>query len=99
VLVASVAFALLGRSLRYPFGIPGARPKSKGQTSSVRTSHLEMILDHDSGRMAGRVVGGRFAGKLLSELGADELDALMQELRVSDPQGAQLLQAYLERMA
>lgn len=97
IFFATLALALFGRGLPYPLGRPGKTRKSSGQTSSVRTSYLEMILDHDSGSMAGRLLRGRFAGRFLSELSLDQLREVFDELQNADTQGAQLLEAYLDR--
>jgi hypothetical protein len=78
-----------------PFG--GTSRKSPGQKSEVRTEALDMELDHDSGRMEGRCLKGKFAGRTLSSLSDDELTLLLEELRVSDAQGALLIEAYLDR--
>ncbi len=49
-----------------PFGIPGfsqRTQKTAGQISRVRSSYLEMELDHDSGTMRGRIIAGSHQGK------------------------------------
>jgi DnaJ-domain-containing protein 1 len=56
-----------------------------------------MVLDHDSGRMEGQCLKGRFAGKALSSLSDHELLHLLDELRATDSQGALLMEAYLDR--
>jgi DnaJ-domain-containing protein 1 len=56
-----------------------------------------MELDHDSGRMEGQCLKGPFAGRALSSLHHDELLQLLKELRVTDHQGALLIEAYLDR--
>ena len=95
--LAILAFTLLG--FAFPWGAPpGNSRKSGGQQSTVRTGLLDMALDHDTGAMEGRVKRGRFEGRLLSSLMPDELEALLEEARLSDPQAAQLLEAFMERM-
>src|SRR5690349_11293393 len=74
------------------------RPPTGGQTSTVATAFLRMTLDHDSGRMEGTVLHGRFAGMRLDELGPAELLALLRECRAEDEEGARLLEAYLDRV-
>jgi hypothetical protein len=78
-----------------PFG--GSTRKSPGQTSHIRTESLEMELDHDSGRMEGRCLNGKFAGRALSDLSDAELLELLGALRAHDGQEAALLEAYLDR--
>jgi hypothetical protein len=106
VFVAFAAFMLMiyGHRLGLPVppwpGFEGLfRPprKSAGQKSGVRTDMLEMVLDHDSGQMDGRCLKGRFAGRALSSLRDDEVLKLLDEIGVTDPQGAALLEAYLDR--
>ncbi len=69
---------------------------SPGQTSSVRTEHLEMTLDHDTGAMSGTVLSGSHAGRELSELALDDLLDLLAECR-EDPQSVQLLESFIDR--
>jgi hypothetical protein len=81
--------------LRFPWAQPGA--ETPGQRSQVRSAWLEM--DHDSGGMTGTVRAGPFAGRDLDDLGAAELSALMRDCLAQDPDGARLLEAYLDRRA
>ena len=71
-------------------------PRS-GQTSAVRTRFLEMSLDHDSGQLDGRVLDGRHAGALLSQLDLAALKELLADYRIGDAQSASVLEAYLDR--
>jgi hypothetical protein len=73
------------------------RPPSAGQTSTVATAFLRMTLDHDTGRMEGTILRGRFAGMRLEELGPADLLVLLRECRAEDEEGARLLEAYLDR--
>jgi hypothetical protein len=106
VFIAFAAFLLLAFGHR--FGLPirswvvtgapfGGKRKSPGQKSGVRTATLEMVLDHDSGRMDGRCLEGRFAGRKLSSLFESDLLQLLDELRSTDAQGAVLTEAYLDQ--
>lgn len=70
---------------------------SPGQASDVETSHLAMGLDHDSGRMFGRVKAGRFAGRELADLDLPLLLDLLADLAAADPEGMPLLEAWLDR--
>jgi len=92
--LAFLGFAVLGKSS--PFGWPGSR-KSAQQNSRVRTSLIEMMLDHDSGQMQGRVLAGTFEGRDLQELSLDELAALYETARTTQDQSVDLLESYLDR--
>jgi hypothetical protein len=73
------------------------RPPDAGQSSTVATAFLRMTLDHDTGRMEGTILRGRFAGMRLEELGPADLLSLLRECRAEDEEGARLLEAYLDR--
>ncbi|MBX9591052.1 MAG: DnaJ domain-containing protein [Hyphomonadaceae bacterium] len=79
-----------------PWGA-GSAQKASGQTSRVETEHLEVELDHDTGQIRGRVLKGFFAGRDLETLAPVEMAHLWQDCRFSDPQSAQILEAYLDR--
>ena len=81
---------------RRPAGV--AAPASSGQTSQIRTAHLEMELDIDSGAMRGTVLKGVFEGRDIESMAPAELALLWQDCRFEDPQSAQLLEAYLDRI-
>ena len=74
-----------------------ARGPSAGQSSEVRTRFLQMSLDHDSGALDGRVLDGRHAGELLSQLDLAALEELLHDYSIADPQSASVLEAYLDR--
>jgi hypothetical protein len=74
------------------------RQPAGGQASTVATAFLRMTLDHDTGRMEGTILRGRFAGMRLDELGPADLLALLRECRAEDEEGARLLEAYLDRV-
>jgi hypothetical protein len=71
-----------------------ARP---GSVSRVRSAMVEMELDHDTGRMRGTVLAGGFTGRVLDDLGPEDLQHLGEECRAADPDGYRLLEAYLDR--
>lgn len=71
--------------------------ESSGQRSEVRTASLVMELEHDSGRMTGRVTRGRFAGQELADLDLPALLSLLAELARDDPESVPLLEAWLDR--
>jgi len=69
---------------------------SPGQSSSVRTSFLEMNLDHDTGAMSGTVRDGRYTGRELADMSLEDLLDLLGECQ-SDPQSVQLLESFIDR--
>lgn len=68
--------------------------KTPGQVSRVRSTFLEMELEHDTGTMRGRVVAGRFAGAPLDGLDTATLTGLLVDM---DEESRTLLAAYLDR--
>jgi hypothetical protein len=78
------------------FGNVGAGPRA-GRGSTARSALVEMRLDHDSGVMTGKVLGGAYAGRAVESLSRPELVSLRRELVLDDPDGARLLEAYLDR--
>ena len=104
VFIAFAAFLLLvfGQRLGLPIATWVSAPfgntrKTPGQKSGVRTASLEMVLDHDTGRMEGRCLKGRFANRDLDSLNENEQLRLLDELRTTDAQGALLMEAFLDR--
>jgi hypothetical protein len=70
---------------------------TRGRVSTARSATIEMRLDHDSGVMAGSVLAGSFAGRAVESLSRPELMRLRAELERDDPDGVNLLEAYLDR--
>ena len=94
--LAVFGLALVGRSSGLGLGSPfGSARKSPGQASRVRTAKLEMELDHDSGRMDGKVLTGRFKDRALSSLTDRETFELLDELQSEGAQEAALIEACL----
>lgn len=98
ILAGSIGLGLLPTSLRslMPSGSAGTDPS--GRVSRVTTDHLEMELDLDTGDMRGRVIKGFFQDRDLKSLRPVELAHLWQDCRFTDPQSAQLVEAYLDRV-
>ena len=71
----------------------GARP-SAGQTSQVRSQFLNMILDHDSGRLGGWIAVGPDAGRSLDDFDLSQLVTMMTGF---DAESCALLESYLDR--
>ena len=78
-----------------PFGLKPVGGKRKA--SSVRSAMIEMELDHGSGTLQGRVLAGDFEGRALSELTRPQCEELFRTCQRDDPEGARLLEAYLDR--
>ena len=100
--IAGMGFAAWLAGVRVP-GIPafgggvfGGGAKAKG-TSQVRSATIEMELDHASGAMQGRVIAGPQVGRSLQSMTRPECEALHEACLRDDPEGARLLEAYLDR--
>lgn len=65
-----------------------------GKTSQVRSHFLDMILDHDSGRLGGWIVAGPEAGRSLDDFDLPQLVAMMTGF---DAESCALLESYLDR--
>ena len=92
--LGAFGLALLGW---LPFGTPdifSRTQKSGGQVSRVRTTFLEMELDHDSGAMRGRFIAGLRQGAELAHLDVATLAAALPDV---DEESRALLMAYLDR--
>ncbi|WP_416899461.1 MAG: molecular chaperone DnaJ [Minwuia sp.] len=102
--VAFFGLMLFARGLGWQgmpnMGFPGlgGSGRTAGNASSVKTRFLDMSLDHDSGEMDGLIREGEFQGRRLSELSQDDLEALLRETRLEDPDSARLVEAYLDRV-
>ena len=90
--LANAGFGNIGGSLGNIFG--GGSKKSAGQASNVRSTFLDMTLDHDTGAMNGRIIAGPQTGRALDEFDLPQLAALMPEF---DAESVALLEAYLDR--
>ncbi len=99
-ILASLALGLAGRNKASPFSQAfraagqGARA---GRISTARSAMIEMRLDHDSGVLSGAVLAGRFQGRPLDTLARPDCLDLYATCRRDDPEGASLLETYLDR--
>jgi hypothetical protein len=89
MIVLGVSFLRRSLSMRPP-------ASSGGQKSTVRSTSLEMELDHDTGEMDGTVLTGLMKGARLSSLNEDEIISLYREIS-SDADSAALLESFLDR--
>ena len=79
--------------------VPAKAPTPRNappRKSRVRSTHLEMTLDHASGDIDGRILCGPRHGQILSDLSLPELLQLLSEIR-NDDQSVKLLETYLDR--
>lgn len=79
----------------------GGRPASSGAgaggVSRVRSAMIEMELDHATGAVRGTILAGKDEGKRLDSLTRSAVMELYRECRSVDPDGARLLEVYLDR--
>jgi DnaJ-domain-containing protein 1 len=68
--------------------------KSAGQVSRVRSAFLEMELEHDTGKMSGRILAGKYEGTPLDALDVATLVGCLVDI---DEESRALLMAYLDR--
>ncbi len=68
-----------------------------GGVSRVRSAMIEMELDHSTGAMRGVILAGAHEGARLDSLTRPTLLELYAVCRRDDPDGARLLEAYLDR--
>ena len=92
--LGAFGLGLLGWTSFWPATFGARTQRSTGQASRVRTAFLEMELDHDTGRMYGRVLAGSYQGASLDAL---DQAALMKLLGEVDHDSRDLLVAYLDR--
>jgi hypothetical protein len=102
-ILGALASALLGLSGRQTFPGPGGAFRDVGagaggrRSTSARSAWIEMRLDLDSGAIQGFVTAGPYQGRELAALDRTELTSLYAACRREDPDGARLLEAYLDR--
>jgi hypothetical protein len=71
--------------------------KPSGRASCVRSAMVEMELDHETGKMRGSILAGPDEGKELDSLTRPQCESVYGLCRRDDPEGARLLEAYLDR--
>jgi hypothetical protein len=77
------------------FGLSG-KPKPQ-KSSFVRSAMIEMELDHETGKMRGTILAGPDEGKSLESLTRPHCEAVYDMCCRDDPEGARLIEAYLDR--
>ena len=97
--VASVTGYLAYLILRYGriggFSFEDPNPSIDNE-SAVRARFISMTLDHDTGEVTGKVIGGRFRGRDLMSLDEDETRLLLDEVS-RDPDSLSLLETWLDK--
>jgi hypothetical protein len=91
--LAAAGLGLLGWLPFGPAGFGARTQKSRGQASRVRSTYLDMELDHDSGAMRGTIIAGPRAGTRLEALDIATLTRMLGEI---DEESRTLLAAYLD---
>ena len=95
--LAGLGLWLLGWSAGPSFGGLFRSAGQKPKVSRVRSAMIEMELDIETGSMNGMVLAGPKEGRLLDELTRPDCEELLQTCLRDDPDGARLLEAYLDR--
>ena len=98
--LAALALGMLRRwSLpNWKFSFPSGGGGRSAKSSTVETKFLRMKLEHGSGVMSGEVLRGTFSGMELAAMSQNQLLALLDDCEREDPESAQLLAAYLDRI-
>ena len=95
------AFVFLRQTLPWvlralPFLQRWRQSQSSGSgQSSIQTGFLSATLDHDTGNISGEVISGLHEGWRLDDLSTEQLEGLLAQYSVDDPESAELLRAYL----
>jgi len=89
-------FGLWLMGLGSPGGLRNAGAGGSG-VSRVRSAMIEMELDHSTGSIRGMILAGKDEGKRLDALTRPALLELYGVCLRDDPDGARLLEAYLDR--
>lgn len=97
LVLAGLGLWLLVGARKSPLVRSGPRTRRTGATSRLRSAVVEMEVDHASGVMCGTVLAGPDEGKSLAHMTRDQCEALYRLCLNDDPEGARLLEAYLDR--
>ena len=97
--VVLVATTVIGRLPAAPSGLgfTAGRGGASAKASTVRSAAVEMRLDRQSARMSGTALQGPFAGRQLDDMTRPECVAFYDYCLSDDPEGAALLETYLDR--
>src|SRR5436305_3986814 len=98
MVVLAAGLWLLGFfSLKGPIGFRSVGGRRAAGISRVRSAMIEMELDHATGALNGTVLAGPLEGRVLNSLTRPQCEALWKLCRSDDPDGARLLEPYLDR--
>ncbi|QAY96876.1 molecular chaperone DnaJ [Methylovirgula ligni] len=97
VLAAFGLWLLVGARKSPPARSGPGTGRRTGATSRLRSAVIEMEVDHASGVMCGTVLAGPDEGKSLAHMTREQCEALHRLCLSDDPEGARLLEAYLDR--
>jgi DnaJ domain len=100
LVLAVLGFWLIGisrRSAKPLFGRGRAARQRAAGVSRVRSAMIEMELDHATGQMRGTILAGSEEGKSLDQMIRPQCEALYRLCVRDDPEGARLLEVYLDR--
>ncbi len=75
--------------------LPGRGNQSKVGQSAIKSTLLELRLNHQSGKIDGQILGGRFKDQLLSQLSTQQLQSCLTQWQQHDMASAQLLSVYI----
>lgn len=92
------SFVLWGRLLPFTIGLPGPARPLPGRSDHIKTRHLEVVVDRDTGAISGTVLAGVFRGRSVERLAPAELAILWRDVRLADPQSASILAGLLDRV-
>jgi len=100
-MLASVVFGYAakrqgGHPFANAFRAAGFGPKA-ARVSAARSATIEMRLDLDTGAIDGSVFAGPYQGRELASLDRPECLRLLEICERDDPEGARLLETYLDR--
>jgi hypothetical protein len=100
LVLAALGFWLIGISRRLSSTFlrrgSAARARAAG-VSRVRSAMIEMELDQATGQMYGTILAGPDEGKSLEQMIRPQCEALYRLCLRDDPEGARLLEVYLDR--
>ena len=93
-LVALAVLLLILGAVLLPSRNAAMAKRSTTRTSQVRSAHLEMTLDHETGSIDGEILTGTFEGQVLSDLALRELLRFHAQVQ-TDEETVKLFETFL----